>query len=84
MNNNRSFYMSKKWKDKRQYILHRDGFLCQECKKYGRNNEAKIVHHIIEVEEEPSLKMNNKNLISVCYSCHNKLHPEKGGHKIRY
>jgi 5-methylcytosine-specific restriction endonuclease McrA len=75
--------MSKKWKNKRQYILHRDGFLCQECRKYGRNVEAKIVHHIVEVDDEPSLKMVNNNLISVCYSCHNRLHPEKGGHRIK-
>ena len=81
---NKKFYTSQKWKNKRQYILHRDQFLCQECRKYGRNNEAKIVHHIIEVEEDPSLKYSNKNLVSVCYSCHNKLHPEKGGHKIRF
>jgi len=80
---NRSFYTSKKWRKKREYILHRDGFLCQECRKYGRNTEAKIVHHILEVDEHPELKMKNNNLVSVCYSCHNKLHPEKGGHKIR-
>jgi 5-methylcytosine-specific restriction enzyme A len=78
------FYNSKKWKDKRKYILHRDGYLCQECKKYGRNNEAKVVHHILEVEEFPHLKLKNNNLVSVCKSCHNKIHPEKGGHKILY
>jgi 5-methylcytosine-specific restriction protein A len=81
--NDKWFYSSKKWRKKRQYILHRDGFICQECRKYGRNIEARIVHHIIEVEEEPALKMSNNNLVSVCYSCHNKLHPEKGGHLIR-
>jgi 5-methylcytosine-specific restriction enzyme A len=77
------FYSSKKWRSKRQHILHRDGFLCQECKKYGKNTEARIVHHILEVDEHPHLKMKNNNLVSVCYSCHNKLHPEKGGHMIR-
>jgi 5-methylcytosine-specific restriction endonuclease McrA len=76
------FYNSKKWKDKRKYILHRDGYLCQECKKYGRNREAKIVHHIKEIEDNPELKLANNNLVSVCASCHNKIHPEKGGHRI--
>ena len=80
---NRTFYNSKRWKDKRQYILHRDHYLCQECKKYGRNNEAKIVHHIKEVEDHPELKLKNDNLVSVCKSCHNKVHPEKGGHYIK-
>ena len=80
----KSFYNSKMWKDIRIYILSRDGHLCQECRKYGRNTEAKIVHHIKEVEEDPELKLKNNNLISVCASCHNKIHPEKGGHKILY
>jgi 5-methylcytosine-specific restriction enzyme A len=78
------FYNTKAWKKKRLYILNRDGYLCQECRKYGRNTEAKIVHHIIEVEDQPELKLKNDNLISVCPSCHNKEHPEKGGHRIRY
>lgn len=78
------FYNSKKWRDKRKHILFRDNYLCQECKKYGRNTEAKIVHHIKEIDEHPQLKLKNNNLVSVCASCHNKIHPEKGGHKIRY
>lgn len=78
------FYRSKKWRRKREYILKRDGYRCLECAKYGRNVEAAIVHHIKEVEEEPALMMVNSNLVSVCRSCHNKLHPEKGGHMIRY
>lgn len=78
------FYCSKKWRRKREYILKRDGFLCQECKKYGRNREAKIVHHIKEMDDYPELKLKCDNLVSVCASCHNKIHPEKGGHKIRY
>lgn len=77
-----SFYSSKRWRKKREYILKRDGYLCQECKKYGRHTEAKIVHHIIEVEDQPELKMKNNNLVSICASCHNKVHPEKGGHKL--
>jgi 5-methylcytosine-specific restriction protein A len=80
---NQAFYNSKKWKDKRQYILRRDHYLCQECKKYGRNVEAKIVHHIKEVEDYPELKLVNSNLVSVCKACHNKVHPEKGGHYIK-
>lgn len=80
---NKAFYNSKAWKSKREYILKRDGYLCQECRKYGKNTEAKLVHHIIEVEEDPMLKLKNNNLVSVCHSCHNKAHPEKGGHLIR-
>jgi 5-methylcytosine-specific restriction enzyme A len=77
------FYRSKVWRNKRQYILHRDRYMCQECKKYGRHTEAKIVHHIEEMEDAPELKLKNSNLVSVCAACHNRLHPEKGGHWIK-
>lgn len=78
------FYRSKVWRKKREYILRRDKYLCQECKKYGKNTDAKIVHHIIEMEDAPELKLKNNNLVSVCAACHNKQHPEKGGHKIKW
>lgn len=77
------FYKSKAWQRKRRYILHRDGYLCQMCKRYGRNTEAKIVHHIEEVYDRPDLKLKDKNLVSLCASCHNKEHPDKGGHFIK-
>lgn len=77
------FYKSKAWRRKREYILMRDGFQCQECKKYGKNTDAKIVHHVKEVEDFPELKLKCSNLVSVCASCHNKIHVEKGGHWIK-
>ena len=77
------FYRSRKWRKKREYILHRDQYLCQECTKYGRNTEAKIVHHLKEMDEYPELTLTNENLVRVCASCHNKEHPEKGGHYLK-
>lgn len=77
------FYTSKKWRKKREYILKRDAYLCQECKKYGRNTEANTVHHIKELEDYPELALKNINLVSLCASCHNKQHPERGGHNIK-
>ncbi len=78
------FYKSKAWRSKREYILKRDGYQCQECRKYGKNTEAKIVHHVIELEDDWTQRLKNNNLVSVCAACHNKIHPEKGGHKIKY
>lgn len=80
---NKAFYNSTRWKRKRAYILSRDRYLCQECKKFGKNTEAKIVHHIIEIEDDPDLALKDSNLVSICASCHNKIHPEKGGHYIK-
>ena len=78
------FYKSKAWRSKREYILKRDGYQCQECRKYGKNTEAKIVHHVIELEDDWTQRLKNNNLVSVCAACHNKIHPEKGGHQIKY
>ena len=74
-------YKDKRWKKKREIILRRDNYLCQECKKYGKRVEATTVHHIIHAEDDPLLAWENDNLQSVCAKCHNKLHPEKGGRR---
>ena len=39
-------YKSKRWKNKREAILRRDGYMCQLSKRYGRHVEATTVHHI--------------------------------------
>lgn len=74
-------YKTKKWKHKRAAILRRDGYLCQECKKYGRKREAVTVHHIKHAETNPELVYADDNLVSLCGACHNKMHPEKGGRR---
>lgn len=71
------FYKSKKWERKRNNILRRDDYLCQHCKWYGTRREAETVHHIIHLEDDPSLALVDSNLISLCKKCHNKEHPEK-------
>lgn len=87
------FYKTKRWQKKRKYILARDSYLCQECRKYGRTKEANTVHHIVFLEEFAKklitgiidiaefirLALEDKNLISLCEACHSKMHPEKGG-----
>lgn len=73
------FYKSKKWRHKREMILRRDGYQCQDCKRYGRQREAVTVHHIQHLEDAPELALTSSNLVSLCAKCHNKRHPEKGG-----
>ena len=68
------FYHSKSWSRKRQYILRRDSYLCQECKRHGKTTEAKVVHHIFPLDTNPEYKLLNENLISVCHPCHNSYH----------
>ena len=69
----KQFRNSIKWKNKRLYILKRDKYKCQECRKYLMNVEAVHVHHIISVEDNWDLRLTNDNLISLCVACHNKV-----------
>ena len=77
--NSKDFYNSSQWRRKRELILRRDGYRCQECRRYGRITAATQVHHIQHFEDRPDLALTNSNLVSLCLKCHNKAHPEKGG-----
>lgn len=74
----------RKWREK---VLRKAGYLCEECKRYGRLDEnglpvkATTAHHIKHVDEYPELRFDVKNGRALCASCHNKYHPEKGGAK---
>lgn len=70
-------YKSQKWKNKRKAILLRDKYLCRNCQRFGKMNEAVIVHHIIPTEIKPEYFLNDENLISLCFSCHEKMHDKK-------
>lgn len=72
------FYLSGVWKQKRESILRRDGYMCRECRRFGRAREATTVHHIKHLDEYPELALDDSNLISLCDACHAKFHPEKG------
>ena len=67
-------YKSKRWINKRAYILMRDKHMCQECLRFGRTTPAEMVHHIYPAEEEESLRYKDFNLVSLCNRCHNKMH----------
>ena len=73
------FYVSPQWRKKRELILRRDGYRCQECRRYGRITQANTVHHIKHLEDRPDLALVSSNLVSLCRACHAKAHPEKGG-----
>ena len=75
-------YHSPRWKRKRAAILRRDGYLCQECKRYGKRRQATTVHHIRHADEYPELAYTDSNLVSLCSTCHQKAHPEKGAKGI--
>jgi len=59
-------------------VLVRDHYLCQSCKRNGRLTVANTVHHIKELKNHPELALDMDNLETICPTCHNREHPEKG------
>ncbi len=56
------------------YVLNRDNYTCQYCK--GKSKDSKLeVHHIIFRCYGGSDE--SENLITLCKTCHDKLHAEK-------
>ena len=75
------FYKTREWERKRETILKRDIYQCKECKRYGIVADANTVHHILPVTMRPDLKLNSKNLISLCNEHHEKMH-NKFNHEL--
>ena len=67
----------KKWQRIRSMVLKRDGYMCRECRRYGKRVPAEHVHHVAHAEDDPTRIYDLDNLISLCAKCHNKAHPEK-------
>lgn len=67
---------SNRWRKMSEEIRDRDGYLCQVCLtgKYGTinrlNSDGVSVHHIIPIEEDPSLAYDDSNLITLCAKHH--------------
>lgn len=85
----KAFYNSKEWKRKREKILERDHYECQECRErlrvaaargkrlYGKDakiRRATEVHHKKELKDYPQLRLDDENLVSLCVKCHNDKH----------
>ena len=76
------FYSWKAWKRIRQEVLKLDHYECQRCKQLRHKyRKATIVHHVKHLTDRPDLALSvwdgqERQLISVCKSCHEELHPE--------
>lgn len=81
---NDPFYSGGRYLAWRDAVLRRAGYLCEECKRYGRTDAkgqpivATVAHHIQHRDEHPELQYLLSNGRALCESCHNKAHPEKG------
>ena len=83
-------YKTAKHRTWAQKVLRRAGYLCEECRRYGRTDKdglpvrATTAHHIKHYEDFPELALDLNNGRALCNSCHNRAHPEKGGKFWRY
>ena len=80
----RNHYDSSAHKRWREAVLRRAGYLCEECRRYGRLDKdglpvrATTAHHIKHLDEYPELACVVSNGRALCEACHAKAHPEKG------
>lgn len=75
----REFYKSQAWERLRLRALTRDSFLCQECLKNQKLTRANLVHHIRPIREHWDERLKLENLVSLCHTCHNRVHGGYGG-----
>lgn len=61
------FYHSQEWRALSAYVMSKYNYQCVECGKV-----ATEVHHIVELNEDWSKRLDIDNLIPLCTSCHNK------------
>lgn len=74
-----AFYKSPEWRRVRLVALDRDNHLCKRCKSNGQLVKAEVVHHVIEIRDDWSLRLQLDNLESICHSCHNRIHKSTPG-----
>ena len=65
----------------RRCILKRDNYQCQECRRYGKMRTGEHVHHIFPIEYYPEYAFETWNLVTLCQSCHNRMH-DRDGHEL--
>lgn len=70
----------REWRGVREHYVSAHP-LCECCLKQGRMAPVDEVHHIIPVSQGGTNE--ESNLMSLCKSCHNKIHLAIGDRQIR-
>lgn len=78
------FYDWPEWEKVRDEVLRLDNWECQLCKRRHRFRQAALVHHMKHLKARPDLALSvfdeetgERQLLSVCRSCHEEQHPER-------
>ena len=78
---NASFYNSKRWRALRNYFIQKHP-LCAQCKRDGIITGAQMVDHIKPITMGGS-SVDQKNLQTLCNSCHAKKSGRESAEKRR-
>lgn len=73
-----TIYNTQRWRDVRLIALQRDGYKCRVCGADVRGKQKARVDHIHSVKTHPHLALELWNLRSLCTTCDNQAHREKG------
>jgi len=80
----KSFYASDEWINFRLLLINERGNKCEKCGRTIAKSIEIIGHHTIELTPENvcdyNISLNPKNVILVCFDCHNQIH-HRFGHK---
>lgn len=74
-----AYYKTTRWERKRERILRRDGYKCQDAARYGKNVPANTVHHIFPRQIWPEYEWEDWNLISLSSKAHDEMHDRVTG-----
>ena len=70
---------NKRWRHLREQALRRDGYRCQEAKRFGKRVDAQVVHHIWPAEDFPEYAYSLWNLVSLSQAAHDAMHERNTG-----
>lgn len=83
----RALYHSKAWQKVREAYMRKPKrtpngtvppLMCERCFEAGRLRPAEIVHHIVWLTpdnvNDPSVTLDERNLMRVCRDCHAEIH----------
>lgn len=73
------FLKSQAWRTIRVLALKRDGYRCVKCGRDVSASGASRVDHIKPRKTHPHLALSLPNLRTLCTTCDNQSHREKGG-----
>ena len=76
----KAFYNSLEWRTLKDKKMMDEQYRCERCKRL-----ATEVHHIrpIQTKHGWELRLDYKNLLAVCTTCHNKAHERFGRKKVK-